>query len=187
MAKSNSAAADDAIADPVREAVALHHDRDRRGSDLEDDEFQPGEPDDFAGHRDAFATSQRDAETSRRRLLELLHVVGGVPVARWRPIVVGAENERAAVGVGEGRDVVGNEVPDFSPVERLTRSIRQIPEGLELEELAFLPFEETSDFRFGQDDVHGSVGSLPVLGRVRSFAGGDCKRSFRWAVTSLAR
>src|SRR3972149_122886 len=69
-------------------------------------------------------------------------------------IVVNAKQEYAAVGVGEGSHIFGNEISHRPATERLPPVVLQVPQGLELNKLTLALTDKAFQFRCRIESLH---------------------------------
>lgn len=167
--------ADHLVAHPVRKAVAFHHHGLCRHGHVERQDPVPFEDEPVD------ATGNWGAQTPRRHGEEVLDGLVGVVVTRGGTVVLDAQEKQPAVGVGEGRDVLGDRVSDRAPGQQPWRGGLAIPDRLELEELPFLSREQVSQLGIGEERrVHAEAQAS-----ARSRAA--CLVAFVWPVVEELR
>jgi hypothetical protein len=77
-----------------------------------------------------------------------------VGMARGEAVIVNAQQEGPAIGIGECSYIFSNEVPDCSAVKDFLPAVLLIPEGLEFDELPLALADEALQFRCGKEFLH---------------------------------
>ena len=155
------------VADPIRKAVAGHHDGFRSDWDVEHQHFDAGYPQPVGTARDG--RSQPSPGNRHEVIVDLIRVV----VTRRRPVVLDSYEKHPPVSVRKCRDGLGDSVSYRSTFDLRRDVAAPVPGRLELQKLTLVPGNEISKLGFGeQRRAHPTCprGASHALSRSRSRA-----------------